>query len=219
MTTVLSQLAAYGNEITWVFAGIIAVVFGFYIKGCYLQLKQKANVLESIKNELLNNNSHNISDCYEEVNELFLKSDELKDVWTLFKKSLVVTRNIYDDKQVVYSTVDADQYFNVGNICSNINVSFWQNLGGVFTGLGILGTFLGLSAGVANIDITETALMQESIGVLLNGLGTAFYTSLVGIFFALIFNFVHKSVIDKLETAIINLCNALEIFCQRKSTE
>ena len=219
MLTGLSQLAAYGQEITYIFAAIILAVFVCYIKCCYLQLGQKTKELENIRTEMLKNNNHNISDCYEEVNELFSKSDGLKDIWNLFKKSLVVTRNIYDDKQVVYSTVDADQYFNINNICFNVSVSFWQNLGGVFTGLGILGTFLGLSVGVSNIDISETALMQESIGVLLKGLGTAFYTSLIGIFVALIFNFIHKSVIDNLEKSIINLCNTLEIFCQRKSTE
>lgn len=215
----LSQLAAYGQEITYVFAAIIGLVIVVYIKCCCLELIKKAKELKNIRSEMLKSNSHNISDCYEEINEMFLKSEELKEIWTLFKKSLVVTRNIYDDKQVVYSTVDADQYFNINNICSNINVSFWQNLGGVFTGIGILGTFLGLSVGVSNIDITETALMQESIGVLLKGLGTAFYTSLIGILVALVFNFVHKSVIDNLEKAIIDLCNTLEIFCQRKSTE
>lgn len=219
MLTGLSQLAAYGQEITYIFATIIFVVIVFYIKCCYLQLKKKNNALQYIRSEMEKSNSHNISDCYEEVNEIFMKSEELKEIWILFKKSLVVTRSIYDNKQIVYSTVDADQYFNINNICSNISVSFWQNLGGVFTGLGILGTFLGLSVGVSNIDISETALMQESIGVLLKGLGTAFYTSLIGISVALLFNFVHKAVIDDLEKSIINLCNTLEIFCQRKSTE
>lgn len=219
MLTGLSQLAAYGQEITYIFATIIFVVIVFYIKCCYLQLKKKNNALQYIRSEMEKSNSHNISDCYEEVNEIFMKSEELKEIWILFKKSLVVTRSIYDNKQIVYSTVDADQYFNINNICSNISVSFWQNLGGVFTGLGILGTFLGLSVGVSNIDISETALMQESIGVLLKGLGTAFYTSLIGISVALLFNFFHKVVIDDLEKSIINLCNTLEIFCQRKSTE
>ena len=121
MLTGLSQLAAYGQEITYIFATIIFVVIVFYIKCCYLQLKKKNNALQYIRSEMEKSNSHNISDCYEEVNEIFMKSEELKEIWILFKKSLVVTRSIYDNKQIVYSTVDADQYFNINNICSNIS--------------------------------------------------------------------------------------------------
>lgn len=64
-------------------------------------------------------------------------------------------------------------------------ISFWdqkgrnhRNLKGEMTGLGILGTFIGIFLGLWHFD---TAAIQESIPPLLEGLKTAFITSIVGL--------------------------------------
>lgn len=68
----------------------------------------------------------------------------------------------------------------------------WKDKHGAFTNytptlltsLGILGTFIGIVAGLLEFD---TLNIEESIGPLLEGLKTAFMTSLVGMFFSILY--------------------------------
>ncbi len=53
-----------------------------------------------------------------------------------------------------------------------------------FTTIGIFGTFLGISIGLWNFDPNN---VQKSLPALLSGLKTAFWISLLGIFFAIVF--------------------------------
>lgn len=75
-------------------------------------------------------------------------------------------------------------------------MSFWQAYGGIFTGLGILGTFLGLTYGLSGLDMSNNIeTLQNSIKKLLSGVESAFVTSLVGIAGALIYSGVHHQLI------------------------
>ena len=65
-------------------------------------------------------------------------------------------------------------------------------ISGTMTGLGILGTFLGLVLGISGFDTTTATAITSSISSLLGGMGTAFFTSIVGVFLSLIFSYVHK---------------------------
>lgn len=56
---------------------------------------------------------------------------------------------------------------------------------GAFTGIGILGTFIGFSAAIPNVTISST----EELNPLFSGLHTAFNTSIVGVFSSIIYNF------------------------------
>lgn len=149
----------------------------------------------------------NASDNYEDIKNIFIKSDLLKSAWLGYKKNHFFMKDI-NGKTVVFTTDDADNYFNYNNLTSQYNAMFWQNLGGVFTGLGILGTFVGLSVGLGTINLEH--ITNEEIGNLVSGMSTAFITSLCGIVFALFYNWIHKHITDKLSQAITNLSNELE---------
>ena len=66
----------------------------------------------------------------------------------------------------------------------------------IMTGLGILGTFLGLAIGLNSFDGTDIYTISDNIGPLLGGMKVAFHTSVYGIFFSLIFTYVHRSVMS-----------------------
>ena len=59
------------------------------------------------------------------------------------------------------------------------------------TGLGLLGTFVGLILGIKDLDIEQEQLM-ESIKTLMNGMKTAFLTSIFGVSYYLVFNTIYK---------------------------
>lgn len=61
---------------------------------------------------------------------------------------------------------------------------------GTLVGLGLLGTFLGLTLGITGFDNSSSEKINESIKLLLSGMGTAFLTSLIGMFLSLVYTVV-----------------------------
>jgi uncharacterized phage infection (PIP) family protein YhgE len=74
-------------------------------------------------------------------------------------------------------------------------------LPGVFTGLGILGTFMGLVAGLSGIPLNNPNGISEGAGQLIGGMATAFNTSLAGILLSLIWLFAHRRSLRRLHEA------------------
>lgn len=75
-----------------------------------------------------------------------------------------------------------------------INDGFYQAVPGALTGLGILGTFIGLAYGITvalssgGFSMGDQAQAVSSLKALLSGAGQAFYTSIVGIVLSLTFS-------------------------------
>ncbi len=72
----------------------------------------------------------------------------------------------------------------------------WQNvvsqIPGTLTGLGILGTFLGLLVGIRGIGFSSVELALTSVQTLLFGIQVAFYTSIAGMILSLVFNITYR---------------------------
>ena len=68
----------------------------------------------------------------------------------------------------------------------------WQSVAaqipGTMTGLGILGTFLGLLMGLRGINFMTVEAALGSVETILAGINTAFYTSIAGLILSIIFN-------------------------------
>lgn len=86
------------------------------------------------------------------------------------------------------------EFFSEFSSCSayKINLRLLDTAAGTLVGLGLLGTFLGLTLGIKDFDSSSTQNIQKSIQLLLSGMGTAFITSLVGMFLSMIYSFCDK---------------------------
>lgn len=107
---------------------------------------------------------------------------------------------------------EAEVYFDLDSVLSEIRINRrLLNAGsGLLVGLGLLGTFLGLTIGVMDFDSGSTEAIQSSINELLNGMGTAFVTSLFGMFFSLLYIFIEKTTINRFQRNITSLCDLLD---------
>jgi hypothetical protein len=101
-----------------------------------------------------------------------------------------------------YYKCDIEDYINVELIDSVIHSERLSQVPGVMTGLGILGTFVGLSLGLQNFNTGTTAQITGSIEPLMNGIKIAFHTSIYGMVFSLVFNYVYKRRLDDAEAAL-----------------
>ena len=68
---------------------------------------------------------------------------------------------------------------------------------GAMTGLGILGTFIGLSIGLQAFNTGSAEEITNSIGPLMDGIKVAFHTSIYGMIFSLTFNLIFKTVLEQ----------------------
>jgi hypothetical protein len=81
---------------------------------------------------------------------------------------------------------------NIGKI----NPYLYDSIPSVFTTLGVLGTFLGIFFGLREFDVEK---ITDSIPILLEGLKTAFLTSIVGIVLSIIFGKWSQVILNNVE--------------------
>lgn len=93
--------------------------------------------------------------------------------------------------------VDISDFYNSDYLDEIGSTGICDLISGTMTGLGILGTFLGLVLGISGFDTTTTDAITSSISGLLGGMGTAFFTSIVGVLLSLLFSYVHKIVYNR----------------------
>ncbi|AJC92689.1 putative membrane protein [Campylobacter subantarcticus LMG 24377] len=82
----------------------------------------------------------------------------------------------------------------------------------IFPMLGILGTFISIAMSMPNFNSSDTAGLEQEISVLLNGVGTAFYVSIYGIFLALWWIFFEKYGSSKFQKLLNRQKNATSDF-------
>ena len=97
---------------------------------------------------------------------------------------------------------DIDEYINYDLIDTVIHRNILNQVAGAMTGLGILGTFIGLSLGLQSFNTGSTAQIANSIEPLMNGIKVAFQTSIYGMVLSLIFNYVYKRELEDAELAV-----------------
>lgn len=77
-----------------------------------------------------------------------------------------------------------------------LSVHSWRGavlqISGILTALGLLGTFLGLVSGISSVAFGSAEATIESIENLLQGIATAFYTSIAGVIISILFNVAYR---------------------------
>jgi hypothetical protein len=101
------------------------------------------------------------------------------------------------------ATSSAENFFNDQTVYeTRLRTEFFKHLPGICTGLGIIGTFLGLIQGLSAFNVSDN--MQEvrsSIDALLHGVHEAFEVSVTAIILAIAITFLEKWVISSLSRA------------------
>lgn len=177
---------------TWASAAVIIIVFLLFCKEEY----KLYNIKEAIK-KLLNND--NILDS--------LKETKIAPLAETYSKTINI--ETHDGKK---SNIPASEYINDYSVCkyNKLNLRMLDTAAGTLVGLGLLGTFLGLTLGIKGFDSSNTERINESIQGLLAGMGTAFLTSLLGMTFSIIFTAADKALRHRLYKDVKELTDKLD---------
>lgn len=109
-------------------------------------------------------------------------------------------------------TQDPEMFYNNQTVLTEIPLQTFKAMPGIFTGLGLLGTFVGITQGISGIEFGNIDAMKNGIEVLLSGTKNAFMTSVFGLLFALVYNIadnrIYRPYTKKLD-ALIDQLNTL----------
>lgn len=130
---------------------------------------------------------------------------KLRKIW----KAYDGTFSEYGDNRK--TTEFSETYFNEQNILyACLNLRAVNNVSNTLIGLGILGTFVGLTYGIADSSFENTEAIKSSINNLLSGMGTAFVSSIWGMGLSLIFANILKIWHSQITKSIQRLCLSLD---------
>lgn len=122
-------------------------------------------------------------------------------LWAQYLKDRKGTTVQVDGTEI--STVDPEDTFSEHAVLRGYNRNMALAFAGVFTGLGILGTFLGLVQGLSSISGTGAPAMMQSILGLLGGMSVAFYTSIAGITVSLLWLLTDRALYHQLQREVV----------------
>lgn len=110
----------------------------------------------------------------------------------------------------------ASDYFNIGAIltAAKVNVSAMGAAAGILVGIGVLGTFIGLTVGLSDIDLTQVKdnpdTLINGVSTLIAGMKTAFLTSVAGMLLSTVYTLAEKHCINILTKKCVTVSDLLD---------
>ena len=92
-----------------------------------------------------------------------------------------------------------------------LRADFFKHLPGLFTGVGIIGTFYGLLIGLQAFKVSENpVVVRASLNQLLHGVWEAFLVSATAIALAMVVTLIEKVIITRLNASVENIVQLLD---------
>lgn len=180
-----------GNSLTAWWVVVIVGVFLFYVFRLLNVTRRLRRKLESL--------SKNFSE------DLIKKDVLFTQVWKDYQESFIDFNGGRKTDEFSYD------YFNEKQLLSsNTNLKLINSIPATLVGIGILGTFVGLTYGISNFQTDSTEDIKNSIQILLSGMGTAFVSSIYGMLLSLVFTFFEKVQVNSLHNSIHRFCYNLD---------
>lgn len=206
-----NQYVAY---VVWT---IIVLSLGFlvffiipYIR-LHFSLRKTVKKLKSVEASQSDELLSNLTDCFEK--------DNLKQIWKEYAKTLH-QKNTGGQHSRLRSTTLAENFFTEQAIVDTpLKIDFFKHLPGILTGLGIIGTFIGLIAGLHDFDPVSPEKAKESLKPLIAAVEHAFTVSAGAIIAAIFVTFFEKITIASLYSKVAQINDTIDGFFNMGVTE
>lgn len=214
-----------GNLILTLSVLIICGFFFYFVKGFKSKIKPVQNDLENANRLVAFSKDHRreFYNNFEKINKGLLENKSFSHSWHEFKEHIIfpTEQDVQSNDQqrlVIKNSIQPSFFFNEDNVIEeNIDVRFLDAIPGKLTGLGILGTFVGLTIGIAgatyalgSLEKSDSDNLTSTLITLLQGASLAFLTSVLGISFSMIFSAMEKKEINNLKKNLRIFVESLE---------
>lgn len=194
--------------VTGGFLALLFVGFGYFFgwRGFWLRYRL-GGLLKQLRIQKIQNPA--------DLQKLFQGDEKFGHLWKEFRDTLHAQTEQRDGQTVVVAhraTVPAESFFNSQYLVdSQLHTEFFKHLPGIFTGIGIIGTFIGLISGLQAFQISEdVGQVRMSLDHLLHGVYEAFLISAAAITIAMIVTFVEKLLLASLYRRTEDLAQHLD---------
>ncbi|MDR1165991.1 MAG: hypothetical protein LBO66_09060 [Deltaproteobacteria bacterium] len=151
---------------------------------------------------------------FDQLNLAFSENALIGEKWRDFSASLDIERD-GEEIEDIARFQDSEDFFNEdATLLANYNERFNLAVPNYLTGLGILGTFIGIAicfynfdktlAGAAKESAANVEQIIESLKPLLNGASFSFVTSIAGLLLSLVYSISEKIQYKKIKEALFN---------------
>ncbi|GFE90621.1 hypothetical protein GCM10011488_55750 [Steroidobacter agaridevorans] len=141
----------------------------------------------------------------------------MRHLWSEFRETLheeryIDPRSAISEVVALRATVPAELFFTEDTIVNGpLRVEFFKHLPGIFTGIGIIGTFTGLLLGLKGFHVSENpGEARAGLEILLGSVSEAFLVSASAIALAMIVTLIEKVSLVRLYRKVQELTQAID---------
>lgn len=195
------QVSSMSNlVINMIFLLLIGILFLISFAS-FSRLNRMTDKLTAVADQIYkayDDGDHKLWETYRTKSKVF-GDDVLDEAYYRYQKKM----NSYQTKHGLMGSCDIEDYIHE-ELLNQVGMNYYNSaISGTMTGLGILGTFIGLSIGLGSFNGNDIYTISDNVGPLLSGMKVAFHTSVYGILFSLVFQFAHRGLMadayDKLQ--------------------
>lgn len=155
-----------------------------------------------------------------DLNEIkvVMVTDELNHLWSEFSETLHPQKSLNANGQLKITcyraTAMAEVFFSEQALVETpLKTAFYKHLPGILTGLGIIGTFSGLIYGLDKFHVgVSPAVIQKSLGDLIQSVGDAFKVSAISIGLAMLATWWTNRELTLRYRQVERLCQLIDSF-------
>jgi len=149
------------------------------------------------------------------IEQLAENDPQLAQVWREYSQALEGLQQLEASAATTagkwQASSHADLYFTEQALVDTpLQSNFYKHIPGILTGLGIIGTFTGLIAGLIGFDVSNPERVQAELSQLVQTVGHAFLVSALAITLAMVFTWIEKSVLTGRYRQVEELQQALD---------
>lgn len=194
--------------------GVVLIVFAYsFVRYFHVPAKQLGATLDDVVRKVEAAHAAGQRD----LTGCFAGDARLAAIWQEYRETLH-TQKAMDAgtgemvEVAVRSTVPAELYLSPHSVVDGrVHAEFFKHLPGIFTGIGIIGTFFGLLKGLWVFQISEDAsVVRNSLTSLLHGVSEAFAVSAFAILLAMVATVVEKYRLNSLYGKVARLSQGVD---------
>ena len=195
------QVSSVSNlVINMIFLLLIGIMFLISFAS-FARLNRMTDKLTTVADQIYkayDDGDHKLWETYRAKGKVF-GDDILDEAFYRYQKKM----NSFQTRHGLMGSCDIEDYIHE-ELLNQAGMNYYNSaISGTMTGLGILGTFIGLSIGLGSFNGNDIYTISDNVGPLLSGMKVAFHTSVYGILFSLVFQFAHRGLMadayDKLQ--------------------
>lgn len=221
--TVLPFFELFKNEKVAPTIAVLMVAFAIFLGFwfAYIIWKLKRDVDKRLNFTKGCQNRQDFFSKFDEFDALMVRSKLLKHSWDEYKETMLLPKA---NSTIIESTVRPGEFINLTELeHSGLKLKWFHAIPGIFVGVGLLFTFIGLVAALffasqaihavssTNVDAAQqTAEMQKALAQLLGAATFKFWTSIAGLGCSIALGMFYRHRLRRLDGALDALCRGIE---------